>query len=135
MSHAKVIPAKDSSNLNPGCNVDRAKLFGVSVAFCGESCECCPDRQGWEGYIYSHPVLGESKDAYESAEDCADAALLLLAKELAFEFDSAVVKRDDLREFHDAIELGVGTSRCGIRCVELIEESLNPLKTQEDARS
>lgn len=131
MPHVKVIPAKDSSNLNPGCNVDRAKLFGVSVISTGKWDVCCSDEnQPCECYTYSHPVLGESKDAYESAEDCADAALLLLAKALAFEFDSAVVKRDELIEFRSAVQLAnnIEGDRCEIRINAIIEESCNPLR-------
>jgi hypothetical protein len=127
MTHVKVIPA-NGFEISPGPNVDRAKLFGIRVELCGESCECCPDRQAWEGYIYSNPVLGESKDAYESAEDCADAALLLLAKALAFEFDSAVVKRDLLHRILSFFpQVGTAQKSCiaGIR--EIIGESLNPL--------
>jgi hypothetical protein len=129
MTHVKVIPASTATliaNLGaimPGPNVDRAKLFGVSVERCKSS-----RAGGWTRYIYSHPVLGDSKDAYESAEDCADAALLLLTKALAFEFDSAVVKRDLLHRILSFFpQVGTAQKSCiaGIR--EIIKESLNPL--------
>jgi hypothetical protein len=134
MTHVKVIPAyshglvRGSGVLGPGPNVDRAKLFGVSVERCRSS-----RAGGWTRYIYSHPVLGESKDAYESAEDCADAALLLLAKALTFEFDSAVVKRDDLLDCRESFRRAGLTDRAD-RMSALIEESLNPLNKNNGGR-
>lgn len=94
--HVKVIPATRA--IKPSSKVAYVACFGVKVEHSGDSCDCagCADRQSWEGYIYSHPALSESGDVYESAEDCAVAALRVLAQRLASDVEGVLVPRSEL---------------------------------------
>jgi hypothetical protein len=82
MSSVKVIPASTPVH-SEGPLCKRAKFYGIIVALCGAA--ATTDSPGWDGYVYEHPAIGESEDAYEAAEDCARAALRALHHRLGDE--------------------------------------------------
>lgn len=114
----KVIPIKTNWRKEPGDVCKYASKYGIKVEHCSNWHQL--EGENWEGYIYSHPALGESKDAYESAEECADAGMKALATDLAQDVGMMVVRRQMLH--------GVRQVLTGARVV-----SVGVLKAEIDA--
>lgn len=94
-ARVKVIPMSPNWRKEPGDVCKYAKNYGIKVELCGE---CDGETEGWDGYVYSHPAIGESRDAYESAEQCADAGMRALCNELAQDLGMVAVKRQTMTE-------------------------------------
>jgi len=81
----RVHPAKDRRHTGRGPLCDRAKSWGFRIEWCGGT--------DWAGWVSDHLLLGESEDAYESAEDCAEAGMRALLVRLADDVGFEVVER------------------------------------------
>jgi hypothetical protein len=90
-ARVQVISAKDLANILPSGICKLANLHNIKVQLCGDS--ETDEQKGWAGYVASSPRRGESQDAYESAEDCAEAALLNMAQDIALDLGFTLVKK------------------------------------------
>lgn len=81
----KVIEANRS--VSPGSLCQRAKESGAAIVVCGDS------NQGWEGFCWFHPILGECDFPFESSEDCALDFLRTLGVSLAETLNARLVSR------------------------------------------
>lgn len=76
----KVIPASEGAPIEPGPLCRFAKALKIDISLCGITGG--EDREGWDGYCADGPHIRELPDAYESAEDCARAALTELRNKI-----------------------------------------------------
>lgn len=76
-ARVKVIPIGPNWRKEPGKFCDRAKTYGIRVIDCG-------------GFYGAGSALHTFDGAYESAEDCAVAAMAQLAARLADDIGEAV---------------------------------------------